>query len=134
MATIRNGVFKPYTALCTAKSKKKSTAYYIRFSPACVAAFGGAKRCYLMKTENESHIVIQPITFDHIPDSRTQLGVTYAGKASKGAMVYCTGRVTRGFLKAKWFDGTHYAVKKDKKGLVYICLNEPLKEDSEDDG
>lgn len=119
----------PYAALSRTTCKTKATDYYIRFPSCCAKLFDGAKRCYVLKTDGNSYIVIQPI-WKHENNEKPWTHALFQEKKGHCTRISVTGKVRNGYLPVRFFDGSHYKIKRrSSNGSVYICLDEPIKED-----
>lgn len=118
----------PYASLFSNTTDKKGEIYYIRFPAACRKFLGGAKKCYVLKTDGLKYIIVQPIINPANEDKPWTH--TLSPEKDNGAIrISVTGKVNNGFLPKQIF-GTKYKIKRRaKNGSIYICLDEPIQED-----
>ena len=120
----------PYAALCIANIKSKGHDYYIRFPSYCAKLFDGAKRCYVLKTDGNKYIIVQPIWDKEKYEKPWTHALCQEKRRPSMTRISVTGKVHNGYLPSGLFDGTHYKIKRRKSnGSIYICLEEPIKED-----
>ena len=119
----------PYAALGTVKLKSKGDDYYIRFPSCCAKLFDGATRCFVLKTDGNKYIIIQPI-WKYEKNENPWTHALYQEKGCRCTRISVTGKVRNQYLPARFFNGSHYKIKRrSSNGSVYICLDEPIKED-----
>ena len=114
----------PFASLLV--SDKQARIYQVRFNEPCKKSFDGAKFCYVKATDNRKYIVFIPIR--EVMAEKTAMNSRICYERGKAVRVSLNKYVSNGMIKASAF-GKRYKVKKDKRGWIYVCLQEELEVD-----
>lgn len=118
----------PYASLFKNTTERKGDVYYIRFPASCSKFLLGAKKCYVLKTDGLKYIIVQPVT--NPANEVKPWTYTLSPEKDNGAIrISVTGKVNSGFLPKHIFCGRYKIKRRAKNGAIYICLEEPIKED-----
>jgi hypothetical protein len=95
----------------------------VRFNEPVRKAFDGAKYCLVRVTNDGKYIVFIP---QHGGlEEKTATNSRICDDKSHGIRVSLNKYVSSGTIKRSLF-GKRYKVKKDKRGYIYVCLEEPV--------
>lgn len=108
------------------ETKSRGTVYRLRFDRISTAVLGDCARVQLFRSTD--YIMVKPVAASTADNKTTFL----LGRNKKCAIINVGRLVTSGFFHKDLF-GHKYAVKRDRKGNLYICLNEVV-EDKNSDG
>ena len=107
------------------ETKNRGTVYKLRFDKLSCVTLGDKTHAQLYKSND--YILVKPVHMT-AGDARNTFLVS---KHKSNAIVNVGRLVTNGFFHKDLF-GRKYVVKKDRKGNLYICLNEVVEESAND--
>lgn len=108
----------------------KTTTYVIRFNSVVALALKGIEWVEVSKTKDNAHIILTPC---YEPDNVRTRGVAHINRCHGEGGDFpriCADYMVKheGFLKAEWFNGKRYKVKKGKDRKIIICIKEVVEE------
>lgn len=111
----------PYAKLCSTETSV-SRHYYIYLNTITTNWLQGSEYVQLYKPESGKYIVIVPLSNLSAMENREAKTVRRQRGAS---MIRCGRMVSSGELRKDLLN-VRYHVRLDRKGWIYICLNEPF--------
>ena len=111
----------PYATL--AAYNNKTALYSVRFNEPVRKAFDGASFCLVRVTDDGKYIVFIP---QSALAEKTATNSQICADRTHGVRISLNKYVSSGLIKRSWFD-KRYKVKKDKRGYIYVCLQEEVK-------